>query len=383
MRAVSAGYRANMKTGYRMFADVQIVKYGQVQISTNDTLHPHPLVLLEGSVNIDSTAQFRRTCDLTLLSPDGYWRPDHSTDMLAVTSGAEIYIRTGMYVNGAVEAFDQGWFGIVSAGVSDDTNGITLKVTGTDRGRAISRNKVVGAPYIILPNINMTDAVKTLWTARMPTINITVTKPTAHVTTYQALDEQTDPWDIGIQLLASIGYDGYFSPNGTCIIKPIPDINDNTFAVAWEYAEGPDCVVTDLDREQDNTDIFNGQIVTGASTYGLTPARAEVWDTDASSPTYYLGPYGKNPNFTQSDKVAYKAQAVDMANGLLLKSKGLTEVVSFSALPNHAQEEEDLLSLTRVRSGLNQKHMFIDQLTLPLAANGGQKMTIKCRKRTV
>lgn len=383
MRPVSNIYQANMRTGYRMYAEVQVVKYGNVQVSTADLAADHPLVLLNGSVNVDATAQFRRTCDLSLLSPDGYWRPDHSVDMLAVTSGAELYIRSGMYCNGQIEAFDQGWFGIVTSKVSDNTAGVTLAVTGTDRGRTISRNKVVGAPYIILPNINMVDAVITLWTSRMPGIHIKVTTPTTHVTTYTVLDEQADPWNIGLQLLESIGYVGYFAPDGSCIIKPIPDINDASLAVAWQYLEGPDCIMIDVDRDQDNTDIFNGQIVTGASTYGLTPARAEVWDNDPNSPTYYLGPYGKNPNFTQSDKVSYNAQALDMANGLLNKSKGLTEVISMSALPNHAQEEEDLIVLTRQRSGLSAVHTFINQINMPLSATSGNKMSVTCRKRTV
>lgn len=384
MRPTSAAYASQITTGYQAYCIVQFLQNNVPVASSDDPNATHPFYVVDGSVVVDCTSSFRRQLTLKIVDPTGFWQPNDNSDTLAVTSGAEIYVRSGMLVNGAPEVFDQGYFDIATSEVVDDpVNGVVINVTGFDRARKISRSKVVGVPYIILPNINIVQAVTTLWKLHMPEIKIHVPLPTSHVTTYQVVDEQADPWQVGVDLLTSIGYEGFFLYDGWAVMQPIPDINDITKYVSWQYNEGPMCTVIDYDRLQDNTDIYNGQVVIGASTYGLTPARAVAWDTDIHSPTYYLGPYGQVPNFTQSDKVSYTAQAVDMANGLLLKSKGLHEVVTLNVIPNAAHTEEDIILLNRAASGLVNVKVFIDKMNIPLVAAGGTKMQITCRKRTV
>jgi len=385
MRNVSDTYRAQMTTGFQVVSVVQILQGGIVKASSDDLNNPHPFSVIDGSVSVDATASFRRTLSsLKIVDPTGYWRPDSGASLLSVTSGAELYVRSGMMVNGKPELFDQGYFGIQTSHVVDSpAGGVVIEIGGSDRGRQVSRNKITGLPYIVLPNINMTDAVITLLQNRMPNIKIRNSFPTTHVTAYRVLDEQADPWTEAQAMLDSIGYEIFFAADGWCVIKPIPDINDPTNILSWVYQEGVNAIFLDMGRSQDNQDIYSGQTVTGASTYGLTPARAVVWDDDPLSPTYYLGPYGQVMNFTQSDLVAYTAQATDMAAGLIRKGKGLSEINDLNIVPNYAHETEDIIQVTRAASGLSNVKMFIDKMTIPLIASGSQKMPITCRKRSL
>ena len=385
MRTTSAQYQTQLVSGFQTAALVQLLFKGVVQASSDNLTAPNPFYVVDGSIQVDSTASFRRTLTgLKIVDPTGYWLPNDANDLLSVTSGAEIYVKTGMMVNGVPELFSQGYFGVQTSQVDDGPQGITITIGGSDRSRQISRNKTT-APYVILPNLNVVDQVKALWTAYAPIAGITFrSATTTHVTTYVSIDEQADPWQEGLNILQSIGFEGFFDSDGVCVIQPIPDINDSARSITYQYSEGMTGTIIDMSRKQDNEGIFNGQTVIGASTYGLTPARAVVWDTDFNSPTYYNGPYGRVMNFTQSDKVSYNAQALDMATGLLNKSKGLSEVVNLDIIPNHAHQEEDIITVTRTSSNLSNTPMFIDTMTVPIMAGSSTpNMPIQCRKRTV
>lgn len=382
MRPYSDTFAAQQNQGFQVAQRISVYRDGNIQASTDAS--SNPLYIEQGTVEVDVAASFRRHLSgLKLIDPGGIWTPEEANDIFNVTSGAEIKVEVGQVVAGQPELFDQGWFGLQSSNIDDTPAGVVITMDGYDRARRISRNKFTKS-YIVRSGKNVVDEVVNMWRDRAPDIDFH-TIPNSHTTTYTVIDVQADPWEEGRKMLEAIGYEGFFRADGTCWIRPVPDPDDpDDYTLRWEFREGVNSTLLQTQRAQNNDTIYNGQIVTGISSYGLTPARAEVWDDNPRSPTYYLGPYGKVPNFTQSDKVSYNAQATDMAKGLLNKSKGLTETTSFGVLPHYALEDDDVVLVNRDVAGLQEVLLILATMTIPiLSKGGGAGMALSARKRHV
>lgn len=335
------------------------------------------LRVFAGSMTADRTAQFRRTVTATLVDPTGALTPSGAAGLLT-PYGTEIRPYRGvMYSDGTTEVAPLGVFRLSSAAVTESgaTNnpgggsytGISIALTGFDRSRTVSRDKFT-ATYTIPTGTNVVVAIKqilgrTFTGLQYDSITTTMTTPSPIV--YSVND---DPWVQATALAASVGCDLYFDATGLVVIAPTPNVRDFT-APDFTYIEGEGNTITDLGATYADDPGFNGVVVTGASIgNGTTAVQGVAWDTNPKSPTYYLGSYGRVPQFVTDTTISTAQQAQSAAASQLAALLGTTSSLSATSSVNPSYEAGDTVEVVRSPMNISGSYL-VDAFTVPL---GGQ-----------
>lgn len=328
-----------------------------------------------GDVDIDRNAKVRRRLTCTIAPEEDIWVPGSSLDPLFPT-GNEVTIRAGFrYANGTTELVPQGVFRISRPKVRDTGDQFIVQVDGYDRSRAVSRARFT-APYVITAGTLYTTAIKNVILRAFPWFTDAnfVFMSSSLTTPELVFESDDDPWIACLDMASSLGAEVFFDGTGRGVLRPEPDPSNSP--VVWEYHEGEQANFTDVDKDLDDEQAYNGVIAIGESTMsGVTPVRAEVWDLDPQSPTYYdpsvphLSNYGPVPYFFQSPFIVTQQQANDAAAGNLRRVIGVLEQVAFSATPNPAHEEGDLVSVLRARAKVDTTNI-LDAFRMPLTLGG-------------
>lgn len=378
MQPVSDEFKKLIKDGYTTSQLVEVYGPGGDLLQDSTTFQ-----VVSGDITVDGAANYHRWVnDLIIADATGDLVPTETADLFSAAAGNELRIYNGMILSsGDSEMLLQGIFGLAGANIQDSPSGLVISLSAYDRARSISRNKITKPPYTINNNTNAITAASSLILNRRPgTVIRIIGNDPGHTLPYGVLEEQTDPWQAAREILESIGWEAYFDVDGSIIFRPVLDPNATSgLPVVWTYAEGVDATMISVGRDLSNEEAYNGQVVTGENSFNITPARGEAWDDDPTSPTYYLGPYGKVPEFWHSEKIRTNAQAVDAAKGRLNLRKGITDTVEFAVVPNPAHVYGDVVTIQRTRSQLNNQ-FIIDRFNIGLGARSGA-MTIRTRQR--
>jgi hypothetical protein len=331
--------------------------------------------LQSGSVGNDFNADTRRQLNCTLVDP--FQRISPFVDIY----GQELRIYRGLvYPYGGTELWPLGTFGLTDVQKIKEP-ALTLKVRGMDRSQAIRAQKLTDS-YSIPAGTNYGTAIQTLlrsiipWLPFSPASFATLTSTT---TPLVVLSEGDDPWAQAVKLAASIGMDLYHDPMGVCTMRPVPSVA--TSPVAWAFIEGQANTAVTMGARGVASEAFSGVLVTAetASIPTGTPIpRSLKWDTDPSSPTYYLGAFGKRVKPIRSPLVQTQAQADAMAAGELRLVAGAAKRVEFTAVPNPALEPGDVIHLAS--SVIDELHV-LENFVIPLKVE--ELMNAGSRKRTL
>lgn len=340
-----------------------------VQISTIDGT---TLAAVDGSVSLDSRRNITRTATLELAATSTLTAAQVYD--LVMTPGTEIAIKRGLQLaNGAVEYVPLGVFSTDTASISRSTNG-TVKWSGSDRAKKISRARFVD-PYQITAGVTLAAAGAALLQSRWAQVQTNFANVTATVGAQAIFEagENSDPWAQARKLFADYGYDLNFDGNGVARAVLIPDPSSTT--AVFDFGSADTNLVLEAETSGSFEKVYNGVVATGEGTSVVTPLRGEAWDTVVTSPTYYLGNYGKVPLFYSSPQLTTAAIAQATASALLSKLKGQVEDFAWSTIVNPALEPYDLVSTTV--KGVT-RIVMIDQLTIPLKAQ--ETMTATARR---
>lgn len=343
------------------------------------------LVVLSGNVQEDNSALIRRRCGLNLVptketlahltagvpSNGGLW-----------PLGNEVRLFSGIkFRNGTVEEVPMGVYRIARPKVSKTVEGITVSVEGFDRSRSVSRNRWT-KPMTISAGVNYATAILAIVSDRLPTQSAFDFMDTTYTTPALVFTPDDDPWKMAQDMAASMGAELYFDGLGTCVLRPEPD--PVTTPASFVYASGEDATITGLSRDLDDDQAYNGVIVVSENTSNAVPIRAEAWDTDVNSPTYYDpdypedSKYGAVPYFMTTQLITTGQQAVDAANANLARVSGIIENIDFAAINNPAQSASDVIAVQDSQVGVDNLYI-IDALTTGL----GEQFTMSgvTRKR--
>lgn len=346
-----------------------------------DTAWPVRCQITAGTVSVDRTAANRRRITVTLVDDDRIFgtaagvTPSSPSD--PVTPYGTI-LRPSCLLG--LPGTDQAGWAEIPLGtmrVSNvKTNGDgTVEVTASDHSRTVGRNKLT-APYVIPAGTNYGDAITALVRDRLGDLYVAGSVATTDETTpLITIDSGEDPWQHATDMAATVGMDAYFDPLGRFTMQPTPDPAQQP--VDWTYAEGENMLL-DAAVELDDDPGFNGVVMTGEGSTLPAPVSATVWDGNPESPTYYLGPYGRVPDFQSSPLIANTAQATARAQKYLQDNAGVTEAVTFSAIPNPAHEAGDIVQVTRTRARVD--GLFaVESFDVPLMV--ADSMPVTCVKR--
>lgn len=342
--------------------------------------------VLSGSISLDSTADIRRRMSMTI-EAERSWIPSDPGDLLFPV-GNEIAVRGGFrYDDGTEELKPCGVFRISRPVVTDGSEGVTLSIDGYDRSRAVKR-ALFPRPYRISTNTPLENAVQLLVKRAFPWFDQEedfIFDETGFVTPKVLFDVGDDPWEQAQKFAQAGGAYVYFDGQGKCNLKAVPD--PGSAGVAWHYLEGDNFTILELDRDLDDEVAYNGVTVSGKNSSTRTAVRHTAWDKDPESPTYYdpayddgSSSYGPVLLTLENEFITSDNQAELVALSQLRRHLGILEQVNFSAIPNFAHTDDDIVEIGRNRSKTNVVNA-IDSITWGLSP--GDTMTCSTRQRRV
>lgn len=373
MQIVSAKFLAEVRKSHN------IVSYVDVIGPNGDTFR---LDATDGSVSVDRTADIRRRCTVTCADRTGTVTPT-SADSILTPFGTKLKLYRGVrFSDGSgTEVIPLGVFMLSKSSVKDQVGGSPdISLEAYDLSRTISRAKFTDV-YTIATGTNVIDAIKSLITRTLPdvlfdSVTTAMTLPAAVV-----FDANTDPWQAAGDMAVAVGCEIYFSASGRCVIAPPVDL-DHLSAPVFSYIEGQGNTLLDLSASFTDDPGYNGVVLTGASPADdAAPVRSVVWDSEPTSPTYHLGPYGEVPSFTNDTNITTQEACDAAAASLLANLLGFSSQLSVTTAVNPALDVGDVVSVRRGRSGINDVYA-VDALSIPMRAAGTSSITLR-NKRTV
>lgn len=355
--AASARFTETLARGYKLCLVIQVLDgtNGQVlaELDTVDT----------GSVTLDSNAAIRGRCDLTIVD-DGFrdFIPVTPQDMLA-PYGNELRLARGIrYPDGTAEAIQLGIFRMRQVNPEDAGSSTTIHITGLDRWSRITDARFEET-WVIPAGTNAIEAIEMTVLDGYPDCPLDL--GTTNITLPQRIGERGGDRGAFIQDIArAIGSELYFDGTGTLVRRPIAVATDNN---RWTIREGEGGMLIKVGRGWDSERVYNKVISSGEPQDGSAPVCATALDNNPQSPTYYYGKFGKRPRFYVSQMIATEEQAALASAGILAKSLGTSQQVTFDQMVDPTMEPGKVVRVMRERLGLDEKHV-LDTLTIPLAA---------------
>lgn len=334
-----------------------------------------------GDVTIDSRRTVRRECTFTVPDITGTLVPASAGDLLSPLAGYELRPYRGVVLDsGTTELVPLGVMPIRSAPASIDGDGIpVVTVSGQDRSSTVSRNRWERV-YVIADGTALEVALASLLADRAPQYPSSF--PTTGVTvpaTSFGLETDSDPWADAQSLAKAAGYDLLYDATGTAVLQQPTD--PTTASPVITYANDATSVLVSASKAWDADKAYNGCIAIGEGANVAAPVRAEVWDDDPSSPTYYLGDYGRYPEFYVSPLITTVGQAQTAAAAQLARRRGVAQSVQWSQLVNPALDANDAVAFTqtdlRITSALT---VVIDSVRIPWLATDAMSAETRTRQ---
>lgn len=364
MRTVTAAFDEAVRTSHRI----------AVQATVTDSTGTETTVpVIDGTVTLDQTAAIRGRCDVTLVDDGTLGLVPTASSSLLAPYGNELRLARGItYPDGTTETIGLGVFRIQDAEITDDPGGVQIRVAGLDRAARITDARFE-EPYNVASGTNYATAILTVIQAAYPDVTYDLTS-TPLTTPALIAQEGDDRWKFATDMATAVAMRLYFDGDGT--LRLVPDSLGDPVAT---ISEGQDGVLVTASRRWTREGTYNRVIATGENTSETAPARGVATDDNPLSPTYYYGPFGRVPRFYASPFITTDAQAAGAAQKLLNDQLGTSEQVSFGSLVLPHLEPGDTVTVTRVRSGINEAHI-LDSLTLPLSPEGTMSGQTRARQ---
>lgn len=315
-----------------------------------------------GTITVDGTSDVRRSVELTIADPALV--PTTATSVLT-PHGTELRISRGFrYPNGQTELIPVGVFRIDKP--STPLLG-AVRVTGVDYCRLIAEDAFLNPAQSIVTNTVVAE-IQRLISLTQPGAAFSVLTTDTTTTALTNWEQDSSRWDAIKELATSIGVDVAPNAAGTWVIRKLPEVTDTP---VWTVAIGESGVLIGGDEEWDRERTFNGWTARSEPGDGSAPVQAFVYDSDASSPTYWGGEFGHRPKVFSSPLLATTGQCTTVATTLLRRSIAAARTVRVQCVPNPALDYGDVVSvilpgLTEDALPRAETHM-IRSFTMPLA----------------
>ncbi|GAA2802876.1 DUF5047 domain-containing protein [Streptomyces showdoensis] len=312
-----------------------------------------------GTVTVDRGSQCRRTCSVTV--PDPALIPRTPTDKLAVY-GARLRISRGVqYSDGTQELVPVGVFRLDEVSGDIDEGPVTLSGKSLE---CIVQDDKFTTPY--RASGTAVGAITALIQRTLPDAIVTSTATDAAIGP-RTWDVEGDPWAAVIELAAAIGATCYCTADGEFMVAELPDLA--TATPVWSIAAGEGGAYVQASRGMTSDKVFNGVLARGENTENnIAPVSSLVVDNDASSPTYWSGPFGHRPTFYSSSTLITTAACTAAATLLLRSAQAPNASADITSLPNPALEAGDVVRVV-YPDGTKELHQ-VASFPIPLDIGG-------------
>jgi hypothetical protein len=334
-----------------MVVEVDVLQFGQTIMSG--------LQVVDGSVTLDAGAASYGQCEITVVTPEGFPIGEF---------GTELAVRRGIVGHRATpELVPLGVFKIVGFDVDADTG--ALRLSGLDRSK-FAFDARLEDDYEVAAGAQVVDVVAALIATAVP--HAPRALPSSTYTVPAAVFEvKTAPWDAVKELVAAIGKAPRFDGLGTFRLV---DTATGSGPPVWTIDEGPEGVLVSASLSATDDKIYNRIIAASPPNDAGVVFKATA--TDTTSTARYGGPFGRKPDWIESDLFTSDAMCADAANARLVSGLGASRSVSFTAVPNCALVPGDVILLRNALLGIDTKHV-VEKLTIGLTADAAMGGTTR------
>lgn len=335
---------------------------------------------VSGSVSVDSRRAVRRTITAELVDRTGTLVPADA-DGLLVPTGVQLRAWRGIRLpNGTTEEVPLGVFRVTEPEFEVTDSGLRITVEGSDEAKTVQEARLTQA-WSIPAGTPVGAAILALLADRHPTLPTRDdSSPSVRLGASMVIPAgaDSDPWQACLDLAAQFGLDLAIDASGTAVVRAL---NTATVPVV-SYERGAEAVLLRLNRKLSVETTYSGVVVTSETddAEGAAPIQAEAWDTDPSSPTYYLGPYGRKPYFIASQLITTVAQARDTAQAQLPQVTGILDQIEWDQVVNPALDAGDVVGLLDPELKVDAT-LTVVALDIPLTVDG--VMTAVTRSRAM
>lgn len=351
MRTVSDAFLRTIRASHRMVAEARVVPPGQTGIDPDGV----EIEIIDGDVQLDSTADIRSTVDLTT---NGYRRWSSDPGALLSPYGPELWIRRGVETRaGLVEWIELGYHKIYSIEQDRSPDG-PIRIEARDRMAGIKEALMI-KPRQFGSGATVNSFFTTLVHEIYPTVGITFDFDATTTAIGRTVIVDEDRYGALLDLARAQGKVFFFDHLGNVQVKSPPNPAEPVFVVD----QGRGGVFISGSRRLTRDGIFNAVIATGEAPDNKPPARAVARDMNPKSPSYWNGPFGKVVTTYSSPLLHSAGQAATAALNKLARTLGRPYSVDFSAVPNPALEPLDPV---RIRTREGSEIHALEKITIPL-----------------
>lgn len=322
---------------------------------------------VDGSVTVDSGQAVRRTFTSTLADQAQFPGVGVYNSPFAPYGTRHYVYRGVVYPQGVTEWCPLGVFRIDR--VSSPVEPGLITVNGADLSQAVVDSRFLAPTTSVTTNTVPTEIARLIRGSSLGGSQA-VRDLTGSGASTPAVTWDRDRWQAIQELALTIGAEVIFGPDGTAIIRPVPQVTD---PIQWAV-NVTDIVITGT-RTLDRAEVYNIVVATGERTDNVAPVRAVSQDTNSSSATYVSGPYGSVPVFYSSPLLTTTSAAQKAADTILARVRGLSRQVTFECVPDPSIEAGDVMRLN-YPDGSTEVHL-VDTLQIPLHPSGTMRVTTR------
>jgi hypothetical protein len=311
--------------------------------------------------------------------------------------------------NEAYELVPLGVFRINSVTLTEETDGqVSIDVQGTDISANIAKNhwtspttvwtskySVPVTPVDVTPENHyiastILEAIKLLINDRWPTHSGVFGQPRfdfagiqdQKITSPIVMGSRTisnsgsnSPWTDISALAAAIGGgigELFVNAEGAFQIIATPD--PNAVSPVWDFMDGDNHqsggLLTKVTRVLSDAKTVNYVIATGENSTAKTPVKAIATDSDPTSPTYYLGTFGRVVGYEPGRKLLKtQAQVQNAADTYLSWFIGGDDSTTIEGVPNPCLDVNDVIRVRRKSLGIYNASTVVAVLNTNLKIN--------------
>lgn len=348
-RALTGSHRAYVRVDVRSGAGVLLYE---------------DLPFVTGNVQATLTSRVARRLSLQV---DESWYPVSVTNLLG-PFGNELWAYRGIeYGDG---------FRVSYPVFRGRINSVDLADSGQVSVNAVDRAGDIGdadfeAPHVAVPGL-VTDEFRRLVVEVFPSAEFSLPDPIGEQT--PVLIWESDRAQACDDLANTAGAFWYPLADGVFTMRRVPWTQDYAPLYTLRDDDGGTVLRSQASRTRDN--VFNSVTVIAERTDGSAPVRYTARDTDPSSPTYYLGPYGVKARQVSVQTAAGVGQARIAAETLLRRARALTETWRLEIIPDGSIELGDTVTVScRGRTAVQ----VVAGFSLPLTAQGTMSVDLRAQ----
>jgi hypothetical protein len=388
-RSVSDEWRSLLTRSREFVARVEVLDADGTPVFTTEPTSDVNRVRVAGlSITVDETRTIRGDAHCEIAVPAGETSvvPSTATAILSPLSGATFRVWAGFRVpsTGQPELVPCGRYDIETCDITETAQGVRIELEGQDLTGRLDVADITTPGLLSIFGSEKLFVCELLVRPVLPTMPI-LTVPSGQTTGWIFVDDMNNRLSEITEILTSMGYAMWMDPDGFSLhMEPRATTEDTA---SWVYDTANFKVVGSVKNNLSRRRVYNGVVTKGETTSSdVPPVRAEAWDIDPTSPTYYdpanpgASRIGPRPYFMTSQYIVDQNQANWAAIAELIRLRGLLQQVTVRVGINPAINVGDVVHVER--PGIGVIGRYVVQST-SMNLSDPDQMELVCEERRV